>query len=129
MKLKSCFTNVAQRGQLIYLILTVILLFTNSCASNKPLQIEMMPAPEVYANSTVDPFLDLEKIGGERMPYRGILYATDRKPAGKKESLYENQRGFLLRLGLAKVTVGKKDLDWEEARRVSLLKNRPENIR
>ena len=29
-----------------------------------------------------------------------------------------------LRLGLARITVGKTNLDWEEARRISLLKNR-----
>jgi esterase/lipase superfamily enzyme len=102
----------------------VFLLLAAGCASNKPYQVELMPAPDVYTSGTVDPFAGMESIDDERVPYRGILYATDRKPEEDGESFYENRRGFVLRLGLAKITLGKDDLDWEEARRVSLLKNR-----
>jgi len=111
------------RGTWIQAILAAILLFTANCGSNKPYQIELMPAPEVYASQKVDPFLGVKSIADKDIPYRGILYATDRKPAEARDSLYENQRGFVLRLGLARVMIGENNLDWEEARRVSLLKN------
>jgi len=106
------------------LMWAVILLFAAGCTTNKPYQVELMPAPEVYTSGTVDPFSGIENIADERVPYRGILYATDRRPAGEEEAFYKNQRGFLLRLGLAKITLGDNKLDWEEARRISLLKNR-----
>lgn len=38
-----------------------------------------------------------------------------------------DERGHVLRLGVAKVTAGKEGMTWEEARRISLLKNRPED--
>jgi len=108
--------------RLTYPVLAVLLLA--GCASSKPYQVELMPAPEVYTSGTVDPFSGIGNIADERVPYRGILYATDRKPAEDENAFYENRRGFLLRLGLAKITLGKDNLDWEEARRISLLKNR-----
>jgi esterase/lipase superfamily enzyme len=108
----------------MYPVLAAVLLLFAGCASNQSYQVELMPAPEVYVSGTVDPFSGIENIADERVPYRGILYATDRKPAEEENSFYENRRGFLLRLGLAKITLGKNDLDWEEARRISLLKNR-----
>ena len=124
MKPNNVFTTLFQGSTPIRLALAGILLFTVGCVSNKPYQVELMPAPEVYSSGTVDPFSGIENIDEERLSYRGILYATDRKPSEKESSFYENQRGFLLRLGLAKITLGKNNLDWEEARRISLLKNR-----
>lgn len=81
-----------------------------------------MPAPDVYGEGAVDPFTDTDPI--EKIPYNGVLYATDRSPAGENDHFYKNKRGNLLRLGSAKIKVGKKDISWEEARRTSLLKNR-----
>jgi esterase/lipase superfamily enzyme len=107
--------------------MAAVLLLAASCAPNKPYQIGLMPAPEIYASVTIDPFRDIEGIPEGRAPYRGILYATDRKPSDTKGVFYENKRGFLLRLGLADIIAGEKNLDWEEARRISLLKNRPDN--
>ena len=121
-KLKSGRTITAQSWTIIYVISTVILLCT-ACESNKPYRIELMPAPQVYVNGVVDPFLAIESVVGENLVDWGILYATDRKPVEKKELFYENQRGFILRLGLARVAHGENKLDWEEARRISLLKN------
>lgn len=104
-----------------------VLLLIGGCASSKPYQIELMPAPEVYTNGIVDPFVNIENVEDTNFPYRGILYATDREPVKTEGAFYKNQRGFLLRLGLAKITIGKNDFDWEEARRVSLLKNRTDS--
>lgn len=109
------------------LILAVILLCAAGCTANKPYQVDLMPAPEVYASGTVDPFSGIESVDGGSVLYRGILYATDRRPAEEDDAFYENRRGFVVRLGLAGIALGKNDLDWEEARRVSLLKNRTDD--
>jgi esterase/lipase superfamily enzyme len=93
-----------------------------ACATNKLNEINLMPAPDVYEKGAVDPFTDTNPI--EKIPYKGILYATDRSPAGADEHFYKNKRGNLLRLGFAKIQSGKEDITWEEARRISLLKNR-----
>jgi esterase/lipase superfamily enzyme len=62
----------------------------------------------------------------ERVPYHGILYATDRKPvdAEANENFYLNERGLLLRLGVAQISLHEADVSWNEVRRISLLKNR-----
>ncbi len=101
-------------------ILTICLA---ACSSRKPYTVELMPAPEVFAKSVVDPFYEVENME-ERVAWQGTLYATDRQPSAKKDLFYDNKRGFLLRLGIAEIALAGKELDWEEARRVSLLKNR-----
>ncbi|WP_455206594.1 alpha/beta hydrolase [Kaarinaea lacus] len=101
-----------------------------SCASPPPRHINLMPAPDVYNDSVFTPFTD--EIDQEAAPYRGVLYATDRAPANpspKKDSddrFYTSERGHLLRLGVAKIELGKDDFSWEEARKISLAKNRPD---
>ncbi|MBW1788896.1 MAG: hypothetical protein JRK53_20155 [Deltaproteobacteria bacterium] len=97
------------------------------CVSQGPYRINLMPAPEVYDEGKVDPFAGLEKIDSTH--YSGIFYATDREPAdeGDQARFYKNKRGHVLRLGLAQVELSDKDLTWEEARRVSLLKNRTDD--
>ncbi len=102
-------------------ILLLIVCLT-ACATNKLNEINLMPAPDVYEKGIVDPFTDTHPI--ENIPYEGILYVTDRAPAGADNHFYKDKRGHLLRLGVAKIKVGKEGITWEEARRVSLLKNR-----
>ena len=91
--------------------------------SNKPYQIEIMPAPDVYEEGGIDPFVDATPI--DEMPYDGVLYATDRLPAGDGglERFYANERGGVLRMGVAQVELGRDDLSWEDARRISILKS------
>ena len=99
-----------------------------SCASKGPYQIELMPPPEVY-DTRINPYDDEETMK-KRVPRTGILYATDREPAtenDKKELIYANRRGYLVRLGRADIGFKDQAIDWEEARRISLLKNRTEN--
>ena len=81
-----------------------------------------MPAPEIYTSGDVDPFLNL----GRKMQalFPDIFYATDRRPGDDGDPYYLNERGLNLRLGLAKTELGKGEYTWEEARRISLLKNR-----
>ena len=109
------------------IVLTSTMVLVAACAAKKAYQIELMPAPELYASYGVDPFEGIEEISGGEVPYRGILYATDRRPSQEAGTDYENKRGFLLRLGMAEVSLGGEHIDWEEARRISLLKNRSDS--
>ena len=100
-----------------------LFVLAGACVSN-PHTIDLMPAPSVFAGWEINP---LPK-GSPPVSYDdfGMLYATDRKPA---ESPYEipfylNEPGFVLRLGSARVKAGPEGMDWEEARRISLAKNR-----
>ncbi len=91
--------------------------------------LELMPAPGVYGEGDINPFLDAELIDHGAQP--AVLYATDRAPAQMDDSrytYYTNKRGHVLRLGVAHVNVGHDEsITWDEARRISLLKNRSDN--
>ncbi len=106
------------------MLLLAVPLIAGACGSAGPYRINLMPAPDIYSAVKVDPFRD----ASARMPitYGGILYATDRLPAKDEDGgrFYADERGHALRLGVGKIQLGEADLDWEEARRVSLLKNR-----
>ena len=108
-----------------YLMVFLVALTLTGCASQPKNQIMLMPAPDVFDQGDWDPFTDRDPI--KDIPYGGILYATDREPAQKEGQYYLDDRGHVLRLGVAKVTAGKESMTWEEARRISLLKNRPED--
>lgn len=92
------------------------------CAGGLPSVIDMMPAPAV-SDQTDD---DLP-ISDEGPALLDILYATSRAPAGPadEEPFYTNERGYLVRVGSGKIAFGDSDITWDEARKISLLKNRP----
>jgi len=106
----------------------LVLLAVAGCAGNKPLpnQIFLMPAPEVYEEGSIDPFIDNDPISRGVQP--GVLFATDRKrakPDDRKYDYFTHERGRALNVGVAEITMGlDESITWEEARRVSLLKNR-----
>ncbi len=108
-----------------YLMVFVIVLILSGCASQPKDQIMLMPAPDVFDQGDWDPFTDRDPV--KDIPYGGILYATDREPAQKEGQYYLDERGHVLRLGVARITAGKEGMTWEEARRISLLKERPED--
>ena len=112
-------------ARLDYLMMLVVVLVFSGCASQPKNQIMLMPAPDVFDQGDWDPFTDRNPI--KDIPYGGILYATDREPAPEEGQYYLDDRGHVLRLGVAQVTVGKEGMTWEEARRVSLLKERSED--
>ena len=87
-----------------------------------------MPAPDVYGDGVLNPLPETNPF--DRIPYDGILYATDRAPATSDDSekYYLNDRGQVVRLGLAEVELGKKEFTWQFARQVSLLKARTEDF-
>ena len=108
-----------------YLVVLIFVLTLSGCASQPKNQIMLMPAPDVFDQGDWDPFTDRDPV--KDIPYGGILYATDREPAQKEGQYYLDERGHVLRLGVAQITAGKESMTWEEARRISLLKDRPED--
>ena len=104
------------------LMVAALVLSLTACAKKNPFIIDLMPAPEVYTDGTVDLFSSQPAV--VEAPVVPVFYATDRKPDAEGDQFYLNERGFNLRLGLARVALGKEGYTWEEARRVSLLKNR-----
>jgi esterase/lipase superfamily enzyme len=111
------------RSRFIVLTVTSIL---SACASAPVDQIELMPAPDVYGDGLLNPLPETNPF--DRIPYDGILFATDRSPATEEdpEEYYRNDRGQVLRLGLAEIQFGKKEFTWEFARNISMLKTRTE---
>lgn len=117
---KQCF--LARKW--IFLLLVISMLA--ACSSKKNIyQIDLMPAPDIYHNELVNPFTDHDPIAD--IPFQGILYATDRQPAEGSDEFYANERGGLLRVGIGSFVIGGEEITWEEARQISLLKNRTAN--
>jgi esterase/lipase superfamily enzyme len=98
----------------------------SACASAPIDEIQLMPAPDVYGDGLLNPLPDTNPF--DRIPYDGILFATDRSPATEQdpEQYYRNDRGQVVRLGLAEIQFGKKEFTWEYARSISMLKSRSE---
>lgn len=112
---------------MFYLIIATGLI--SGCSTGKkPYQVSLMQAPDVYDASNINPFVDDDPIIKEAQPE--ILYATDRAPAStddKQYDYYTNLRGHVVRLGKADINFAYDDsITWDEARRISLLKNRTE---
>ena len=86
-----------------FLMVFVAVLALSSCASQPKNQILLMPAPDVFDHGDWDPFTDRNPI--KDIPYGGILYATDRKPAQEEDQYYLDDRGHVLRLGVVAADV------------------------
>jgi esterase/lipase superfamily enzyme len=105
---------------------TVAALALASCTTGNPRWIDLMPAPLVFTYEGLDPFADTDPIFFEEP--LAIVYATDRARASDAERVqYENARGYLLRAGRGEIELARGEYTWEEARRISLLKNRTED--
>ncbi len=114
------------RGYLAFLFYGTIVWY--GCSGSPPDQIDLMPAPDVYGDGMLDPLPKNNPF--DAIPYDGILFATDRRPATKQdpESYYVSDPGYVLRLGLAQIQFGRKDFTWELAREISLLKSRSDKF-
>lgn len=106
------------------LMLAAVSLMLTSCSSVIWDEVDMMPPPEVYNDGILNPLPEQDPM--DQIPYEGLLYATDRMPAGPddKENYYSNDRGHIVRLGVAQISLHEDDVNWDEVREISLLKNR-----
>jgi esterase/lipase superfamily enzyme len=102
--------------------LTVLLLA--SCASAPTDRTELMPAPAVFEEGRFDTFADVSPQA--RQLETEILFPTDRAPAGPgdTERHYASRRGYLVRLGHARIRHGGGKLDWDDAMRLSMQADR-----
>lgn len=83
-------------------------------------EITLMPSPTIHAETVFDPFLG---VTAENVVERGkLFYATDRTPAKPDDlqKFYNNERGYLVRTGVARVKIDPPLSGWEEMRRISL---------
>lgn len=122
MILLSAMAYCHRRTAIVFTVTTLL----SACASAPVDQIELMPAPDVYGDGLLNPLPESNPF--DRIPYDGILFATDRSPATEDdpEQYYRNDRGQVVRLGLAEIQFGKKEFTWEFARHISMLKSRSE---
>ena len=116
--LKQC----SYTHHLLLLSALVLLVALAGCTSKPITSIELMPAPEVYAKGAFDPFEHFDPESS--VSYRGILYATNRKPDATGEQAYLDERDLELRVGLADLTLDDGEHDWEELRRFTLAEDR-----
>jgi esterase/lipase superfamily enzyme len=100
-----------------------------ACSSRTLHELDLMPAPAAYEQSEM-PFNSEEAtaVPGSTGAL-DMLYATNREPADAgydgEERYYSGKRGYLVRLGSADIVFGDSTISWDEARKISLLKNRP----
>ncbi|MEE4187271.1 MAG: alpha/beta hydrolase [Roseobacter sp.] len=87
-------------------------------------EIELMPAPTVYAETDATPFANVTR---ETVSERAkLFYATDRMPAEPEDpqAYYNNERGHLLRAGTARVKIDPPISTWDEISRITLTRER-----
>ncbi len=93
------------------------------CGGSGIYQLSFMKPPAVLVEDVIDPM----KNGGMiSMPADPVMpYATLRAPAGSddEDRFYSAERGGALRVGVGRIVLGRSDVTWEEARRISILKN------
>jgi len=105
------------------ILVAVAALALAACASPPTDRLNMMPVPEVYEEGTIDPFVTAPSFDP---PERAeVFYATDREPSVDAQGRlrYLNQRGNVVRLGVAHVEPNDPNLTWEDARSISLLRS------
>lgn len=120
--------QIASGRSLLILSFLLLLSLLPSCSRMPVTQVELMPAPEVYGDGLLNPLPQSSPLDG--FPYNGILFATDRSPASEEDpqTYYRNERGNVVRLGLAEIQFGPKEFSWEFARKVSMLRSRTEKF-
>jgi hypothetical protein len=109
-----------------WIVGVVVCVSSVGCTSSGPLEIDLMPAPELIVRGVLDP-LPVEN-PETVVPYGGVLYATDRAadPDTVGRSAYLNRRGEVLRLGVADVELSGGPMPWAEARELSMQRDRTE---
>ena len=100
-----------------------LILLMSGCSTTWD-SVDLMPAPHVFGDGMLNPLPESDPM--EIIPYHGVLYATDREPADpdSRQNYYADERGQLVRLGVANISLHEADVDWGAVREISLLKNR-----
>lgn len=117
--------RAAPASALAALLACIALLAGCSPAAPKPLV--LMPAPAAYEADSVPFGAAGPVVRQDDAAALDMLYVTNRAPATAPGSAgaYSGERGYLLRAGAASIAFGDANIDWERAREISLLKNRP----
>jgi esterase/lipase superfamily enzyme len=97
------------------------------CGAGAPKPFALMPAPAAYEAEQAPFGATAPVVRPEDATALDMLYVTNRAPATAPDaaSAYTGERGYLLRAGSASIAIGDATVDWERAREISLLKNRP----
>jgi len=105
----------------LYAVMAVSLI---GCGPGVYDEIELMPSPTVYAAASIDPFPALTAQNVQ--DHTTLFYVTDRRPARPEEpqAFYNNERGFVLRAGTARVAIDPPLTSWEEVRQITLAQDR-----
>lgn len=93
------------------------------CAGGQQYSIPFMPPPAFLESAEVPPFSDPGPVSAPVDPR--VLYATLREPAvaGTGDRFYGTERAGALRLGSSRIVLGRSDITWDMARKMSILKN------
>ncbi|MBJ6373515.1 alpha/beta hydrolase [Sedimentitalea arenosa] len=97
----------------------VSLLLQSACGEAVYDQIELMPPPVAFKAGTADPLPNISEADYQRQTQ--LFYVTDRRPATPDETpnFYANDRGFVLRAGIADVVADPPFSGLEELRAAS----------
>jgi esterase/lipase superfamily enzyme len=115
-------TSMGIRRAAIFPVMILLAGALGGCASGKPYQIPFMTPPEFLTDADVTPFTDPGQVAAPADPQ--MLYATLREPAttAGEDRFYSSKRAAELRLGSGRIVLGRNDITWDEARRMSILK-------
>ncbi len=93
------------------------------CQRSGPYRLTFMEPPAALEGTRVSAYTDTGRVSTAADPT--LLYATVRQPATAedRDRFYSPRRGSSVRLGMARITLGRSDISWEEAREISILKN------
>ena len=97
------------------------------CSSAGQYSIPFMPPPAFLEAAEIPPFSDPGPVA--EPPDPRVLYATLREPAaeGTVDRFYGTERASSLRLGSSRIVLGRSDITWDMARKMSILKNSTED--
>lgn len=109
-------------------LLAGLALWLGACGETLYDELELMPAPTLYTETdrAAFPGLSEETI----LDRTQLFYATDRIPAGpdNPQEFYANERGYVLRTGVARVTIDPPVQSWDALKRLTLAPEREEAI-
>lgn len=91
-----------------------------ACGPNVYDEIDLMPSPTLYTDTSLDPFADTAS--RSHIERAKLFFATDRSPAAPEDpqAFYNNERGYVLRTGVADVALTPAVETWEDIRRITL---------